>query len=110
MLIREGADYGKLSAEDMQADIAEHMAWVEGLMQQGHFKDGNPLEATGVSIKGDAITDGPFVEAKECISGYYFLLAGSLEEATGIAKGCPDLKRGATLELREIMVMDENAS
>ncbi|WP_199118221.1 YciI family protein [Pedobacter sp. ASV28] len=108
MLIRESADYGKLSFEEMQDDIAKHMAWVESLVKLGHFKDGNPLEADGAIIKGSTVTDGPFVEAKECISGYYFLIAESLAQATQIAKGCPDLQRGSTLELREVILMDEN--
>jgi len=31
------------------------------------------------------ITDGRFTEAKEVIGGYWFVLAGSLEEAARIA-------------------------
>lgn len=105
LLIRESPDYGKLSVEEMQADIEEHIRWVESLA--GHFKDGNPLEAGGLTLKNQVITDGPYVETKECVSGYYFLLAPSLEEAGELAKGCPDLKRGATLEIREIINTDE---
>ncbi len=110
MLIREDAGYGELSAEEMQADIEKHIAWVEQLVQAGHFKEGNPLEAKGVLLKGNAVTDGPFIETKECVSGYYFLLAGAVKEAVEIAKGGPDLERGATLEVREIMVTDEAES
>lgn len=109
LLIRENASYGQLSAEEMQADIEKHMTWVEGLIAKGNFKDGNPLDANGISIKGKdkIVTDGPYIESKECISGYYFLLANSLEEATEIAKGCPALELDATIELREIMATDE---
>lgn len=109
LLIRENASYGQLSAEEMHADIEKHMAWVEDLIAKGNFKDGNPLDANGVSIKGKdkIVTDGPYIESKECISGYYFLLANSLEEATEIAKGCPALELDATIELREIMATDE---
>lgn len=106
LLIRETANYGQLSAEEMQADIQEHITWVENLVQQGHYKDGNPLEATGSVLTTHGVMDGPLIETKECVSGYYFLLAHSLEEATEIARSCPDLKRGATLELRAIMAMD----
>ncbi|TYP91789.1 hypothetical protein BC792_11836 [Sphingobacterium allocomposti] len=106
MLIREGADYGTLSQEELNADIEKHIAWVEQLVQRGHFKDGNPLSAEGVSIRGEQVSDGPFIESKECISGYYFLLASSIEEAIALAKGCPDLDRGASLEIREIAVVE----
>jgi hypothetical protein len=106
LLIREDAEYGKLSFEEMQADIEKHMAWVEDLITKGQFKDGNPLDSNGKQIKGKEkiVTDGPYIESKECISGYYFLIANSLAEATEIAKGCPALELGATVELREVVL------
>ncbi|MBK7009983.1 MAG: hypothetical protein IPN73_17605 [Saprospiraceae bacterium] len=105
MLIRENADYGQMSVDDMQADIQKHMEWVEELIAKGHFKGGNPLEGAGATISGNErlVKDGPFIESKECISGYYFLLASSLEEAVEIAKGCPALEIGANLEVREVI-------
>ena len=107
MLIRENPNYGELSVEEMQSCIEEHVKWVESLVERGNFKDGNPLHATGIVLKNDRVTDGPYIETKECVSGYYFLLAESLEEAQQLAKECPDLKRGLTLELREIINTDE---
>jgi hypothetical protein len=107
LLIREQANYGTLSVEEMQADIQEHIRWVERLVETGNFKDGNPLASTGATLKKGMVTDGPYVETKECVSGYYFILAGSLDEAKELANGCPDLERGATLEIREIIHADE---
>src|SRR5687768_5897152 len=110
MLIRENLDnYGKMSPEEMQADIENHVKWVEELVANGNFKGGNPLMPMGTTLKGkDAMmTDGPYVESKEGISGYYFLLAGSLEEASEIAKGCPSLQSGGSLELRQVMQTGE---
>ncbi len=108
LLIREDAGYGQLSPAEMQEDIEKHLAWVEDLVTKGHFKDGNPLESAGSVIKGKEalITSGPYIESKECISGYYFLLAASLEDATALASQCPALEAGATLEIREIMATD----
>lgn len=105
MLIRENAVYTQISLDEMQADIQKHMAWVETLIEKGQFKDGNPLEGEGATITGKdrLVKDGPFIESKECISGYYFLLASSLEEAVEIAKGCPALDVGAMLEVREVI-------
>jgi hypothetical protein len=59
----------------------------------------------GKHIKGKAklVTDGPYIELKEGVSGFYFLMADSLEQATEIAKGCPSLQIGGTLEIREII-------
>ncbi len=109
MLIRENTNYGSFTAQEMQEDIEKHMQWVEELIQKGHFKEGNPLDAEGVCIRGKdrMVTDGPYIETKECISGFYFLLANSLEEARDIAKGCPSLELGAMVEVRPIMVTDD---
>jgi hypothetical protein len=106
MLIREDLNtYGKMTPQEMQDDIAKHVGWVEELVKNGNFKGGNPLMPMGKSIKGSekVVTDGPYIEAKEGVSGYYFLMANSLEEATQIAKGCPSLAVGGILEIREII-------
>ena len=110
MLIRENlGNYGKLTPEEMQKDIEKHVKWVEGLVKNGNFKGGNPLLPSGKHIHSQdkLVTDGPYIELKEGISGFYFLLTNSLEEATEIAKGCPSLEIGATLEVREIMQTGE---
>ncbi|WP_342327793.1 YciI family protein [Pedobacter sp. FW305-3-2-15-E-R2A2] len=107
MLIRENAEYGEMTAEQMQDDIEKQIKWVEELMANGNFKDGNPLSPEGSYIKGNVITDGPYVESKECISGYYFLLANSLEEAIELAKGCPSLALGASVEVREVIQVEQ---
>ena len=105
MLIRENLDnYGKMTPQEMQDDIAKHVKWVEELVKNGNFKGGNPLTPAGRHIsKQKIVTDGPYIESKEGVSGYYFLLASSLEEATKIAEGCPSLNIGGTVEIREII-------
>lgn len=110
MLIRENLDnYGKMTPKEMQKDIEKHVKWVEELVKNGNFKGGNPLSPTGKHIKSNnkLVTDGPYIELKEGVSGFYFLLANSLEEATDIAKGCPSLEMGATLEMREIIQTEQ---
>ena len=107
LLIRENPDYGTgMSSKEMQDCINEHIAWVEELTRKGHYKDANPLEATGAVIKNNVITDGPYIESKECVSGIYFLKADSLEAVMEIVKDCPDVKRGNTIEVREIMALE----
>jgi hypothetical protein len=104
MLIRENLEnYGKMTNAEMQEDIAKHVQWVHKLVEKGQFKGGNPLQPIGNHIKGKVITDGPYIEVKEGVSGFYFLLANSLKEATEIAEGCPSLDIGAIIEIREII-------
>lgn len=72
---------------------------------------GNALQptATATSIRADddggfIITDGPFVETKEALAGYYLIEAPDLDEATRIAKQVPAPYGG--LEVRPILVFD----
>lgn len=101
LLIREEATYGEVSTTEMQAAIELHMQWVESLGEA--FVGGDPLEPGGLCLKKSGQMDGPYMEGKECISGFYRLKANSWEAAQTIALSCPELDRGATLELREVM-------
>jgi hypothetical protein len=105
LLLREDVQaYASMSAEEMQNDINQHVKWVEELSRNGHFKHGNPLSPMGKHLSGKQkiMTDGPYIEGKEGVSGFYFLLADSLEQAAELAKGCPTLAIGGKVEIREI--------
>lgn len=49
-----------------------------------------------------AITDGPFIEAKEQFAGYLLLDCANLERALDVAARWPDAKRFA-MEVREVI-------
>lgn len=48
-----------------------------------------------------AVTDGPFVEAKEMVGGYFLVDCATREEALALAAECP-AAAWATVEVREI--------
>jgi hypothetical protein len=48
-----------------------------------------------------SVLDGPFVEAKEMIGGFFLLDCASLEEAVAIARDCP-AAQWATVEVRAL--------
>jgi hypothetical protein len=54
------------------------------------------------SLHGDAITDGPFLDAKEVIAGFYVLEAPDLDAALAIARTNPVLAAGGALEVRPV--------
>ena len=41
---------------------------------------------TATSVRGDVVTDGPFIEAKEVVAGFFILEAADLDTALAIAK------------------------
>jgi hypothetical protein len=50
------------------------------------------------------VTDGPFAETKELLSGFYLVEAGSEEEAIELARRIPTLSRmGGAIEVRQIV-------
>src|SRR6185312_3556883 len=95
------------SPDEMQAMTKRWMDWIGGIAAQNKLTDrGNRLYPSGKVLKpGNIITDGPYSEIKESIGGYSIVKADSLEEATELAKGCPGLTVGGSVEVREIQGM-----
>lgn len=95
-----------LSAEELQQVMAQVMGWFEGLKEQGKVKAGQPLGPEGRTIsgkKGRTVADGPCAESKEAVGGYLLIQADDLEEAAAIAKACPTLDHGITIEVRPVL-------
>jgi hypothetical protein len=57
---------------------------------------------TATSIRGDVVTDGPFIESKEVLAGLFVLEATDLDQALAIAKKCPATWRGG-VEVRPLL-------
>jgi len=90
------------SKEDIQSAIDRFYVWHERLVLEGKLKPGQRLAPAGKLVSRTGIIDGPFTEAKEVIGGYWFIMAGSLEEAAAIAAGNPCLTCGLSNEIRPI--------
>ena len=94
----------QLTEEQLQEDIQQYTQWVEELSKKGNFISGEPLEGRGWQLKKDElVTNGPFIESKEAISGFFIMKAESDDQALAIAKTCPVLRSGGSLELRPVM-------
>ena len=60
-----------------------------------------------IVARRNVVTDGPFAESKEAIAGFFIIRADSLEQAVEVAKGCPGLEYGQTVEVRPIVLDDK---
>jgi hypothetical protein len=112
------AEYLVLIYDD-EASMASARAAMDKMME-GHarfqekhaaaLRGGNALLGTdsATSIRPDgsgiATTDGPFVETKEALGGYYLIEAADLDGALAIAKDIPTIAGG--VEVRPIRVFD----
>lgn len=91
--------------EEMQQIFGKWTAWLRGIKAKGQYVGADRLDDAGKVIrnpKGASVTDGPYAEAKETVGGYVIVTAGSLAEATEIAKGCPGLEYDTIVEVRLI--------
>jgi hypothetical protein len=98
---------GGRDAQISPADLAKHLAawttWVGQLTENGHVEPGGgALQDGGKTLRGKAktLTDGPYAEAKDLVTGSLNILAASLEEATELARGCPIFEYGGSVEVR----------
>jgi hypothetical protein len=90
------------SPEEIQNAIDAFYTWHAQLVAEGKFKPGQRLAREGKLVSLTGIIDGPFTESKEVIGGYWFILAGSLDEAAAIAADNPCLKCGLSFEIRPV--------
>jgi hypothetical protein len=93
------------SAQDV---IAEHFAFAMAARERGAYVSsesvGGASNATTVRIRDGRtlITDGPFLETKEAMGGFYILDCKDMDEALEYAARIPDAKY-AGVEVRPIM-------
>ena len=99
---------GKYSPEEMQQIMKQWENWMGSIAAQNKLvSTGSRLGMEGVTIKpGNVITNGPYPELKEIVGGYSLIRAESVEDATEIAKGCPILNVGGSVEVRVQLPMD----
>ena len=99
--------YEGMSEAEQGALYQEYFTITDEMNKRGIRESGKPLQpvntATTVRVRnGKTITtDGPFVETKEHIVGYYILNCKNLDEALEIAGKIPDARFGA-IEVRPI--------
>lgn len=98
----------KPSPEQMQ----ERMNWLGSIAAQNKLVDkGNtllPIAGCAKTVKPDnVVTDGPYTEIKEFISGYIVIRTETIEEAVEIAKANPIFDQvGGNIEVREVLKRD----
>jgi hypothetical protein len=106
MLIFRG---GAVSRDDvspsvLQAHVEKWYTWSEELARQGRRNVGTALENGGKSVGGHEriVTDGPYAESKDLVTGALMIEAASLEDAVEVAQQCPTYEFGGSVEVRAV--------
>jgi len=109
LVISRGQWDKDLAPEEIQRAIDNFYVWHDRLVREGKMRPGQRLAREGRLVSKRMVTDGPFSETKEVIGGYWFILAGSLDEAAKIAAENPCLACGLVYEIRPIDPMRASA-
>ena len=94
-----------LPADELNALNAAHLDFNDALRNAGRYLVAEALQtpetASCVRVRNGkpVVTDGPFVETKEMIAGFYLIEANDMQEAVEIAAGIPAARLG-TVEVR----------
>jgi hypothetical protein len=98
----------QISAQEKGVIFQEAVEFSQGLRKSGVYQGGDPLHptsaATTVRMKHGktVMTDGPFADTKEQLSGYSIVEAKDLDEALAIAARHPLLQVGHSIKVRPI--------
>jgi hypothetical protein len=105
LIIREDLKkLSRLTDEERFSNIPEQLKWIKSIAESGNYVGGEPLAIRGRYVsKNEVLSDGPFIEAKEGVSGYDIILAENINQAVSIAQTCPLVMTGvAVIEVRPI--------
>jgi hypothetical protein len=108
MIVMNPAVWEGLSEEEQQAVIASHDDFQKLLTESGELVGfaalADPSASQTVRVRDDvpAVTDGPYVEAKEFLAGYYVVSCETPARAAELAAMIPDA-RFTAIEVRPVM-------
>ncbi len=98
-----------LSPEESEQSMNEYYAFTDEARTAGALVQGEALQpsATATTIRGSAggealVTDGPFIEVKEQLGGFYLLECKDRDEAVAWARKIPSVRLGGNVEVREV--------
>ncbi len=93
----------KMTPEQMQQNMQKWGTWIGEAVKKGWMVDpGDGLTGEGLVVKSKIVSDGPFVESKEIVGGFSIVEAETIQAASELAKGCPGLLNGGSVEVRRL--------
>jgi hypothetical protein len=89
-----------MSPEEGQQHMAKYRSWLSSLGDSA-VSPANPLKDTSTVNSDGSVTNG----GTSTMSGFTIIEVDSMDEALSIAKKCPFLDVGGSLEVSELMQM-----
>lgn len=110
MLYADESGWGRMSKADQERGVAAYGAYTEALKAAGVWVGSNRLQNVGTAttvrvVEGKSqVLDGPYVDSKEQLGGYYLVDVPDLDAALSWAARCPGASHG-TIEVRPVWAM-----
>jgi hypothetical protein len=104
------AGWPKMSKSEQEQGIAAYASYSEALKTAGVIKGSNRLQptSTATTVRNtngkSQVLDGPYVDSKEQLGGYFLIDVPNLDAALSWAARCPAAHHG-TVEVRPIWSM-----
>lgn len=106
-----GSETGEMPSEALLAAMGNYneMLVKAGIMLAG---EGLHPSAKGARVRFSGtqrlVTDGPFIETKELIAGFWLWKVNSMEEAIEWVKRCPNpMNEDSDIEIRQVFEADD---
>jgi hypothetical protein len=108
LLIQSGEareQFDRLGEDEQRQIVREYFALNEEPGVLGSAQLDRPDTATTVRVEDGRtlLTDGPFVDSKEALGGYYLYEADNLDAALALAARIPAARMGGAIEVRPII-------
>jgi len=107
MLYADENGWSNLTPDQQQQGMAAYTAYTEALKKAGVLQGSNRLQpvATATTVRvangKSQVLDGPYVESKEQLGGYYLIDVADMDAALAWAARCPGASHG-TIEVRPV--------
>lgn len=101
LLCSSSNDFGAMSAEEIRAIAAKYRAWRTNLSAPGEKLCDGTARFLRKNNGRVAVSDGPFVETKEVVAGYFLIEANDYDHAVTLTRDCPHLSFGS-IEIRQV--------
>ena len=109
LIFGDEAQWDAMTAEQGKAHDAAHSAFAAAAGQKIAGSGQLELTSTATTLRSDGAggvtsTDGPFLETKEALGGFYLLEASDLDEAIKLASMLPEVRASHSgVEIRPVV-------
>lgn len=107
----KSSEAGEMPTQELMTQM---MAYNDELVKAGIMRGGDGLKPSseGVRVhfsgKDRTVTDGPFIETKELVAGYWLWEVKSMQEAIDWVKRCPNpMLEDSDIEIRPVFEAED---